>query len=204
MAKLCAWENHYSITEPDHLLLGLMFSTFGAGFLDIGPTRFQVELAKAEPLVVPVPEESKQPSLCPATATENDGVVQIRLTVRRVEVETVMRPFVETRFKEVVSLSGKKQVPYTVREMKPETISRYFDEQKLLTADGKTVRVAHKGGKMVDPIDLPKLLDKETQVLLVPPNCKTGAEQLNRLDDRTLIITVASWPAEPLPPARKK
>jgi hypothetical protein len=123
------------------------------------------------------------PQVCVASAAEKDGVVQIRVTVPRMVPVTVAK---------VVPNADGKQITGT------ETIYKAEMVETVLTADGEEVQVSRKDGKAVDPKDLPKLLAKETRVLVFSLG-KVDPYYLDVVNDQVLIITVPASKTFPRP-----
>jgi hypothetical protein len=187
------WENHYSINEPDDILLLGMSSYQIVEYLPnlLRPRRNEpapAVIAAPLPAVMPLPPlPVVQPQMCPATATEADGKVTIQLTAKKQIPYQIVKKVAE----EVVEAIEDKGVVRTVKKTvyKDVTYTEFKSASQSISicADGKTVRVTRKDGKPVDPKELPKLLAKETQVLYVADG-EIDAARLERLDGNTLII----------------
>ena len=131
-----------------------------------------------------------QPALCPASATESDGAVQIRITVTRHVPYTTTRMVSYKETRKVVDKDGVERiVEATFFKPVQETSVKKVSTTAIVTADGKSVRMSSKDGQPVDPRELLKLLAKETQVLVVPGDNVDPAE-LKKTADGTLILFV--------------
>lgn len=200
------WENHYSINEPDDFLL-LALSPVAVQMVDIVPflmprrrPRPPTTAMRGGELVdpqVPIPafpaaNEPSAPTLGPATASERDGVVHLQITIRRAVPYTVTKMVVETRFRDIVDKKGNvRKIAYTVTTPVNEVFYKDVLVPRTFIVDGKNVQVTRKDGRAVERRDLLMLLAKETQVLIVTGET-IEPEQLQRLDDRTLIVRVPS------------
>ena len=80
-------ENHYSITEPDHIVLGLILSGVGSQLMDLGLSR---ESVRAEPVNKP-----GEPVIGKAIASEKDGAIVINVKVHRQITKHGYRPVEE-------------------------------------------------------------------------------------------------------------
>lgn len=124
------------------------------------------------------PPGALPPQVCLASAAEKDGAIQLRVSVPR------MIPYHVTR---VLEIRDGKQVTKTF------TCYKAVMEETKLTVDGKDVKVTRKDGKSIKPRDLPKLLGKETRVLVfsrIEDFDEIDPFYLGVVDDRVLIITV--------------
>jgi hypothetical protein len=124
------------------------------------------------------------PRVCVATAAEKDGVVQIRVIVTRMVPVTVEKVLPDADGKTIT---------------RKETIYKAVIVGTVLIADGEEVQVSRKDGKAVDPKDLPKLLAKETRVLVFSLG-KVDPYYLDVVNDQVLIITVPASKKFPRPP----
>jgi hypothetical protein len=107
-----------------------------------------------------------------------------------------------------------RNVPYKIKEAtedgKPALETRYKTvaetnykavmNKAVLVADGKEVRVSRKDGQAVDPKDLPKLLSKETPVLVFAQG-EIDPYYLQVIQEQVLIIVI---PANKEFPGRTK
>ncbi len=198
------WENHYSLNEPDDFFLLVVSPLAVAEFFWAGVARFNMKPPKGEP-VPPPPKLPKaeavpppKPQMCPATAIEKDGVVHITVTIPKQATYRVARPVQETHYKTVTEAGVTRKVPYTAVRMVTETPTKTVMVQSILLPDGKKVQVTRKDGKAVDPKELPKLLAKETQVLVT--HGPLDPKFLEKIDDRVLIITITPDTPPPPPP----
>src|SRR5439155_184063 len=115
------WENHYSINEPDDFLLVQLFP-YVAEMLNFAPFRARAKVANAVPAPATFPVEmapppgKAAPTRGSATASEKDGVVQIKIDSRDAVkyTETVKVP--KTVSREIVVGGKKKVVTETVYE----------------------------------------------------------------------------------------
>ncbi len=178
------WENYYSINEADDLLLAPYLSIFGG--LLARPFRFADAAPAEDPLLVIDP---KKPAVCEATAEEKDGTVTIRAKAERkipytvsrtVWVEVVEKVNVKGEFKQVT-----KKVPRTV----VETAYKNVMTENQFVADGEKVRVTRRDRTVIEPKELPKLLNGNANVVLVTSG-EVSAEELQKLAEGTLIIRV--------------
>ena len=81
-----------------------------------------------------------------------------------------------------------------------ETHYKALMSNTVLVADGKEVQVSRRDGKAVDPKDLPKLLGKETPVLVFAQG-EIDPYYLQVIEDQVLIIVI---PASKEFPGRNK
>jgi hypothetical protein len=126
----------------------------------------------------PRPPGALPPQVCLASAAEKEGTVKLKVSVPR------MVPYHVTR---VLEVRDGKQVT--------KTFTRYkaVMEETTLSADDKAVKVTRKDGRSVKPGDLPKLLGKESRVLVfsrVEDFDEIDPYYLGIIDERVLIITV--------------
>lgn len=185
------WEHYYSVEEPDGLISAPYLGLFG-GFLSdfLRPFRLiDAGGARADPLL----NDPTKPAVCKATADEQGGEVVLRVVVTRPVAYTVNRAVNEV-VKEQVMIDGKlKTVEKVVTRCVTETRTKDVQMNRVFIADGKTVRVTRKDGTAIEPKDLPKLLNDQTRVVLVISD-RVNAEELRNLDEKTLIIRVATSP----------
>ena len=141
-------------------------------------------LAGAEDRLI-IPPNSAPPQVAVATATEEKGIVQVRVSLPRMIPYQVTVKVPVTR---LVRRDGEDHFETTFRE---ETRTEYkgLMEAATLTVDGKEVKVSRKDGKSIDPKELPKLLAKRTRVLLVTDK-ELDPYYLEVFNDQVLIITV--------------
>jgi hypothetical protein len=196
------WENHYSINEPDDIVLLPFVSQFGLMIpFSLPAPRPKVPPVRAaglgggagaNPLV-----RVEKPLDAMASAVEKDGVVEISAIVNRPVTENRVKKVAKTVNKTVRENGKERVVAETVYVDLPYQVTRNVPEQRTLIADGKKVQVTRKDGAQVDVKELPKLLEKKSGVLLVTGE-KVDEATLRRLDEETLIIRVT--PSEPPPP----
>lgn len=184
------WEHHYSMNEPDDLLLSSLLP-LAVQYFDLLPFRRPAKAEKAgEALPEPRRIDAKETTLCQARAVEKAGVVQIEVIVPRQVAFTVTKrvPFVEVV--KVKVDGGWEEVKKTSYRTVTETAFKTVSETRVLIADGKKVQVTRKDGKVVEPRELPVLLKAESQVLLVTTGAIDPAA-VQKLDEKTLIIRVS-------------
>lgn len=143
------------------------------------------------------PPATLPPQVCLATAAAKDGSVQMRVTVPRMVPYTVTRQVPSTV--QVPTPDGKLANKTTWKSI-AETKYKAVMSETVLVVDGKEVRVSRKDGKAVDPQDLPKLLSKQSAVLVFAHG-EIDPYYLQVIDDQVLIVVV---PASKEFPARSK
>jgi hypothetical protein len=208
------WENHYSINEADDLLLLPLLSVAFPFLTDLFPIRERppvaVEAPPAEPIVPPAkrgPKQVNDPKEMvrgKATAMEREGEVVIQLQVPRLVDYKVTRKVrgayrdeqgntfdskgLGRVFMEGATFTTKeKPVVQQVISEVTETRSKQVMMLQIIVADGKKVQVSRKDGKTIEPRELLKLLQRETEVLYVRSG-EIDAEELRKIDEQTLII----------------
>jgi hypothetical protein len=138
------------------------------------------------------------PHLCLATANEKDGTVHLRISV------SVIHPYEITKqvpiSVELPTQDGEKKRYGTKWEKRTETAFKSLMEEADVVADGEEVKVSRKNGHAVHPRDLPKLLSKETPVLVFAQG-EIDPYYLQVIQDHVLIIVI---PANKEFPGRTK
>ena len=144
-------------------------------------------------------------------AWENDGNVMITVSVpinvsytvtriaRGAYVDKEGKTYAESgpnvEFKEgatattIVSGSGKSKVVQVSKSI-VEVNTRGVVSTRTFKVDGKKVRVTRKDGTVIEPKNLPKLLNEKARVVIVISE-EIAADELRKLDDKTLIIRMA-------------
>jgi hypothetical protein len=124
-----------------------------------------------------------------ATAAEKDGAVHIRVSAPILHPYTLTKPVPYTI--EVPAREGEPKRHETRWERKRETKYMVLMRETELVVDGKEVRASRKNGQVVEPRQLPKLLSKETPVLVFTRG-KIDPDYLQMIQDQVLIIVIAA------------
>jgi len=140
--------------------------------------------ARAEDKVI-LPPNAPAPQVCLATASEKDGVIEIRISIPRMIAYQVTRKVPVT---ETVIVNGK---PMLRTKFETVTVTEHKGVMEAITlhAADKDFKVSCKDGKSVDFKELPKLLVKRTHVLVVADK-DIDPYYLDVINDHVLIFTV--------------
>jgi len=145
------------------------------------------------------PRAGPPPLVCLATAVEKDGNVQMRLSASILHPYKVTKPVARTVV--VPAKGGKGTREETRWERKTETAYSCLPKKTVFAVDGAEVKVSRKNGQKVDPRDLPKLLRKETPVLLFTVREMDPAYLRLAGDDVLIVVAPVHkvFPAQPEP-----
>ena len=201
------FEHHYSINEPDDLLLGSLVPGLGMVFPAV-PLRWNAPKAPFEK-GFPAPKgdpvfpkfDANEPVRGTASAFERDGDIVLEVTLTKQFPVTEVRkvPYMETR----TELVGGKPKVVTETKFKDvvETVYRPIEETRTLRVMPGKVAVTRKDGTSVPGKDLPMLLKKTPVVVIESSTMKP--EALRDVDEKTLIIQIVPREPEFLPDPKK-